>query len=187
MKKGKLIVISGPSGVGKSTIRDRLLEKNDNLWYSISMTTRSPREGEEHGVHYFFVTEEEFLKSIQKNELIEYMEVYKGTYYGTPKKEIDKRLKKGIDVLLEIDVDGASKIRKFYKDAILIFITPPSMEELEKRLKLRNTNSIEDIKERLIKAKYEIETSKYYDFIVTNEKINKCVDEINNFIQEKKN
>lgn len=187
MKKGKLIIISGPSGVGKSTIRDRLLEENENLWYSISMTTRAPREGEEHGVHYFFVTEEEFLKSISKNELIEYMEVYKGTYYGTPKKEIDKRLKKGIDVLLEIDVDGALKIKNIYKDALMIFITPPSLEELEKRLKLRNTNSLEDIKERLIKAKYEIEMSKYYDFVVTNEKVDKCVKDITNFIQEKKN
>jgi guanylate kinase len=187
MKKGKLIVISGPSGVGKSTIRDRLLEENDNLWYSISMTTRPPRGGEEHGVHYFFVTEEEFLESISKHELIEYMEVYKGTYYGTPKKEIDKRLKKGIDVLLEIDVDGAMNIKNLYKDALMIFISPPSLEELEKRLKLRNTNSIEDIKERLIKARYEIDMSKNYDFVVTNDNLEKCVKKINDFIKEKKN
>ncbi len=187
MKKGKLIIISGPSGVGKSTIRDLLLETNDNLWYSISMTTRTPREKEEHGVHYFFVTEEEFLKSISKNELLEYVEVYKGTYYGTPKKEIDKRLKKGIDVLLEIDVDGAFKIKKSYKDAIMIFLTPPTMEELKRRLVNRNTNSKEDIKERLVKAKYEIEMSKKYDFIVVNDDPKECVSEISNIIEEKKN
>ena len=170
--KGLLIVISGPSGVGKSTVRKRLIEENPNYWYSISMTTRKPRlvskngKMEEEGKDYYFVTEESFKENIKNNNFFEYAEVYKGLYYGTPKNKVLEMLDKGYNVVLEIDVQGALLIKKQYSEAILIFINPPSIEELERRLTNRKTDKEEDIKERIEKAKFEISFAKQYDYVV---------------------
>ena len=166
MKKGNLIVISGPSGVGKSTIREKFINENNNYWYSISMTTRKPRALEKNGIDYYFVTENEFKKNIDNNNFLEYIEVYKGLYYGTLKNIVFDKLNSGINVVLELDVDGALIVKKNYKEAILIFIKPPTIKELKKRLLKRHSESKDIIEERIKKAKYEIEKSKYYDYIV---------------------
>lgn len=170
--KGLLIIISGPSGVGKSTIRSRLVNENNNFWYSISMTTRKPRiiektkKMEEHGKDYYFVSVEEFNKNIENDNFIEYAEVYDGLYYGTPKDKVFEMLNNGYNVILEIDVQGAIIIKSKFKEAILIFIKPPTLEELEKRLRNRNSDSENIIIERLKKAEYEISFINEYDHII---------------------
>ncbi len=172
MKNGKLFIISGPSGVGKSTIRKRLVEENNNFWYSISMTTRKPRidektnKLEENGNEYYFVSLEEFKENIKKDNFLEYTEVYNGIYYGTLKSTVMEKLEQGINVILEIDVDGALKIKNKFPEAILIFIKPKSFFELEQRLRNRKSDSEDKIKERLDKALYEIEKSIYYDYVI---------------------
>lgn len=183
MQKGKLIIISGPSGSGKSTIREQIVKNNKNIWYSISMTTRKPRINEKNEIDYYFVTKEEFLKEIENNNFYEYAEVYKDIYYGTPKNKVEEMLNKGYDVILEIDVDGALQIKEQDKDAILIFIMPPSIEELKNRLENRKTDSKEKIKERLDKALYEISFKDKYDYIVLNDNIDKAVKELENIIK----
>lgn len=183
MQKGKLIIISGPSGSGKSTIREQIVKNNKNIWYSISMTTRKPRINEKNEIDYYFVTKEEFLKEIENNNFYEYAEVYKDIYYGTPKNKVKEMLNKGYDVILEIDVDGALQIKEQDKDAILIFIMPPSIEELKNRLENRKTDSKEKIKERLDKALYEISFKDKYDYIVLNDNIDKAVKELENIIK----
>lgn len=183
MQKGKLIIISGPSGSGKSTIREQIVKNNKNIWYSISMTTRKPRINEKDEIDYYFVTKEEFLKEIEKGNFYEYAEVYKDIYYGTPKNKVEEMLNKGYDVILEIDVDGALQIKEQDKDAILIFIMPPSIEELKNRLENRKTDSKEKIKERLDKALYEISFKDKYDYIVLNDNIDKAVKELENIIE----
>lgn len=183
MQKGKLIIISGPSGSGKSTIREQIVKNNKNIWYSISMTTRKPRINEKNEIDYYFVTKEEFLKEIENNNFYEYAEVYKDIYYGTPKNKVKEMLNKGYDVILEIDVEGALQIKEQDKDAILIFIMPPSIEELKNRLENRKTDSKEKIKERLDKALYEISFKDKYDYIVLNDNIDKAVKELENIIK----
>lgn len=184
MQKGKLIIISGPSGCGKSTIREKIVKNNKNIWYSISMTTRKPRINETNEVDYYFVTKEEFLKEIENGNFYEYAEVYKDIYYGTPKNKVKEMLNKGYDVILEIDVDGALQIKKQDKDAILIFIMPPSIEELKNRLENRKTDSKDKIKERLDKALYEISFKDKYDYIVLNDDIEKATKEIETIIKK---
>ena len=187
--KGLLIIISGPSGVGKSTIRSRLVNENNNFWYSISMTTRKPRTTEENGKDYYFVSVEEFKKNIENDNFIEYAEVYDGLYYGTPKDKVFEMLNKGYNVILEIDVQGAIIIKSKFKEAILIFIKPPTLEELEKRLRNRNSDSEEKIIERLKKAEYEISFTDKYDYVIESGSREHDYEEVKNIIknEQKKN
>lgn len=187
-KKGLLIVISGPSGIGKSSIRKKIINNYDNFWYSISMTTRKPRKiqntdkYEEDKVDYYFVNEDVFKENIKNNNFLEYAEVYKGLYYGTPKDEVFNKLNNGINVILEIDVDGARQVKENYNDAILIFIKPKSLENLEYRLRNRNTDLEDSIKERLNKALYEIKNSNFYDYIIESGSKEEDYDKIKNII-----
>ena len=150
MNKGRLFVISGPSGTGKGTICKELI-KDDKIRLSVSMTTRNPREGEVHGVSYYFAIKEEFLQIIEAGGFLEYAEVF-GNYYGTPKMEVLELLENGIDVLLEIDVQGALQIKEVYPEAVLVFILPPSMEELRARLTGRGTETQDVVERRLGEA-----------------------------------
>ena len=187
-KKGLLIVISGPSGIGKSSIRKKIINNYDNFWYSISMTTRKPRKiqntdkYEEDKVDYYFVNEDVFKENIKNNNFLEYAEVYKDLYYGTPKDEVFNKLNNGINVILEIDVDGARQVKENYNDAILIFIKPKSLENLEYRLRNRNTDLEDSIKERLNKALYEIKNSNFYDYIIESGSKEEDYDKIKNII-----
>ena len=183
MKKGKFIVISGPSGVGKGTICNKLLNEL-NAWYSVSMTTRSPREGETNGINYFFVTKEEFLKKIEDGEFLEY-NYYNDNYYGTSKKVVLDKIEQGINVFSEIDVNGARNIKKLFPDALLIYIAPPSMEELKKRLIGRGTDSIERINQRLAIAEEEMKQVDFYDYVIVNDDIDKATNEVRKIILEK--
>ncbi len=188
--KGNLIIISGPSGVGKSTIRKRIIKDFDNFKYSVSLTTRKPRideetnAEEENGKEYYFVTPEIFKENIKNNNFLEYQEVYKDTFYGTLKKDVMNLIDNGINVILEIDVDGALNIKKEYNDTTLIFIKPSSLEELENRLRNRNSDSSKKIEERLEKAKYEINKSKYYDYVITSTNKEEDYKKIKNIIKK---
>ena len=169
----KLVVISGPSGVGKGTIighlKDIYEEKNKKLYLSVSCTTRSPREGEVEGVNYYYITEKEFKRRIKKNDFLEYNIYGTGKYYGTPKSTVLNYLKKGYDVLLEIDINGYKQIKNNFNEAVGIFIMPPDIDELYNRLKNRNTEDEEIIKVRLETAEREISENYIYDHIVVNE------------------
>ena len=165
--KGKLFVLSGPSGAGKGTICKRLLEETDKLDLSVSMTTRKPRVGETEGVSYFFTEKEVFQEHIKKGNLLEYAEVY-GNYYGTPKTPVLDKLSRGIDVILEIDMQGALKVKESYPDGVFIFILPPSMTELRKRLTGRGTETAEAIELRLGEALKELSYIDKYDYCVVN-------------------
>mgnify|MGYP000995245758 CR=1 FL=1 len=176
--RGLLIVISGPSGVGKGTVRSALFNmKGHNLVYSISMTTRKPRNGEVNGREYYFVTKEEFMKNVEEGKMLEYAE-FVGNYYGTPLAAVQELLDQGKEVVLEIDVQGATQVREKMKDAVLIFIAPPSYEELLNRLKARGTESDEVIKARIEKAKREIDLAYMYDYIVVNDTVENAADKI---------
>ena len=176
-EKGQLIVLSGPSGVGKSTVIAELLSQRDNIYFSVSYTTRQPRVGEQDGVNYCFVSRGEFEGMITRNELLEYAE-YVNNYYGTSLKAIRERLDAGIDVLLDIEVQGAAKVKARCPEAIFIFIIPPSFEELSRRLHRRNTDSEDVIAGRLEKAKVEFREIPNYDYLVINDKVADAVGEI---------
>ncbi len=180
MKKGKFIVISGPSGVGKGTICNRLLNEL-NAWYSVSTTTRAPRDGEINGVNYFFVTKEEFENKIKEGEFLEY-NIYNGNYYGTSKEIVVDKINEGINVFSEIDVNGAHNIKKVFPDALLIYIAPPSIEVLKERLISRGTESIEKINQRLEIAEKELKEVDFYDYVVINDDLDKATDEVRNII-----
>lgn len=183
MKKGLLIILSGPSGVGKGTIREKLFEKNDlNLSYSISMTTREPRPNEQEGRDYFFVSRDEFELEIARNGLLEWAE-FVGNYYGTPKTYVDKLRNQGKNVVLEIEVQGATQVIAQVKDAVTIFIVPPSIEELENRIRNRRTESEEIVQQRLNKAKYELSLTKHYCHVVENNTVEQAVEEIAKIIE----
>lgn len=176
--KGLLIVISGPSGVGKGTVRSALFEmEGHDLVYSISMTTRKPRKGEVHGREYYFVSEEEFKKYIEEGKMLEYAE-FVGNYYGTPLNSVQDLLDQGKEVVLEIDVQGATQVREKMKDAVFIFIAPPSYDELLQRLVNRGTESREVIDARIEKAKREIDLAYMYDYIVVNDTVENAADKI---------
>lgn len=180
--RGLLIVLSGPSGVGKGTVRKELFKQpNTNYEYSISITTRKPREGEVDGVDYFFRTREEFEKLIEEGKLLEYAE-FVGNYYGTPLDYVNETLDAGRDVFLEIEVQGAAQIREKMPEALFIFLAPPSLSELERRLIERGTESEEIIKKRIETAKEELEMMKLYDYVVENDEIQKACEKINAII-----
>ncbi len=185
MGRGLLIVLSGPSGAGKGTVCKALLEKHPEISLSVSCTTRAPRNYEREGVNYFFKGETEFKSLIKQNEFLEYACVY-GNYYGTPKSFVEKKLSDGCDVLLEIDVQGAVNAKKIFPDGIFIFLVPPSMEELERRIRGRATESEQQIKERLSKAKAEMAQIENYDYVIVNDRVARVVDEIENIIEAEK-
>ena len=168
-RKGLLLVISGPAGVGKGTINLSLISRNSDIRMSVSATTRQPRPGEIDGVHYFFKTEEEFQKMIESGAFLEYMRVFNTHYYGTPKSFVEQELSEGRSVILEIDVQGAMRVKAAYPDAVLIFIAPPSMSELKSRLIHRGTESSEAIERRFETAYHEMELVDRYDYVVVND------------------
>ena len=184
--RGNLIVISGPSGCGKGTICAELLKNNPELFLSISMTTREPRDGEINGVNYYFVTKDEFLDKIDDGDMLEYAVVYNGNYYGTPKDQVEKKLEQGIDVILEIEIEGAAKVNETMPEGIFIFIMPPSMRELKRRLIKRNTETKEQIIERFKRAYREINEVSKYNYIVINDEVEKAVSKVESIIKAEK-
>ncbi len=181
-KRGVLVIVSGFSGAGKGTVMKGLMSKYDNYALSISATTRKPREGEVHGEHYFFKTVEEFEKMIENNELIEYAS-YVNNYYGTPREYVESQLEAGKDVILEIELQGAMKVKEQIKDVVLIFITPPNAAELKSRLVGRGTEDMDTINARLSRAVEESVFMDKYDYLLINDELEVCIDELHNVIQ----
>ena len=181
MNKGLLIVVSGPSGCGKGTILSEVL-KDDSFYYSVSATTRSPRLGEVNGVTYHFITKQDFEERIKNNAMLEYAE-YCGNYYGTPKKEIDEMREQGKNVILEIEVQGAMKVREICPDAVFIFVLPPSVAELERRLKKRATETDDVIAQRVSQARSEIELARKYDYVVVNAALEDAINDFKTVIK----
>ena len=180
-QKGILMVLSGFSGAGKGTLVKGLLKKYDNYALSISMTTRAPREGERHGVEYFFTDKQHFEETIEQNGLVEYAS-YCGNYYGTPRAYVEEQMAAGKNVSLEIELQGALKIKEKFPESLLIFVTPPSAEELKRRLEKRGTESAEVISQRLARAVEESEGIEAYDYIVVNDDLETCVEEIHRLV-----
>lgn len=174
MSKGVLYVVSAPSGCGKGTILETVLKNNCNLYYSVSATTRNPRAGEIDGVNYYFHTKEEFQELIDTNGVLEYAQ-FCDNYYGTPRKHVEEKLEQGFDVILEIETKGAMQIKKNFPDAVSIFILPPSISELHRRLDKRRTESEDVIEKRLSEAKREIECAENYDYIMLNGELEKAI------------
>ena len=178
MRKGRTFVISGPSGVGKSTVLKALLESRPNLYFSVSATTRDPRPGEVDGVHYHFLDVDTFRDWIARDQFLEYAE-YVGNFYGTPKKFVDDAMEAGKDVILDIEIQGAIQVSSKRPDTVRIFIAPPSWTELERRLTERGTDSPEKIQKRLLQAKVEFQTAHTYDYFVINDTVENAVGELN--------
>ena len=180
MSKGKLFVISGASGVGKSTVLKGVMEARKDLLFSVSATTRAPREGEQEGVSYYFVTKQVFEDMIRDDAFVEY-DAHMKNYYGTPKAQLEEKLERS-NVILDIEPNGAFNVRKTRPDATLIFIAPPSVEELERRLRSRGDTPEDQIRVRLERAQWELEQAKQYDHTVINDALESCADEILNII-----
>lgn len=184
METGKLIIISAPSGTGKSTIINAIIDDPElKLEFSVSATTRSPRDGEKHGVNYYFLTVEDFKQRIEQGAFAEYEEVYAGRYYGTLKSEIERINSMGKNVILDVDVLGGINVKKMYgSHALSIFIQPPSVDVLRKRLVARATDSMEEINKRINKAEFEIEHASQFDQVVVNDQLEKAVEDVRNLI-----
>lgn len=176
--EGLLIVISGPSGAGKGTICQKLLEQNNNLYLSVSATTRNPRDGEKDGVDYYFLTKKDFERKIDNGNFLEYAQVYKGCYYGTPKDKVTDMLNKGYDVILEIDIQGALQVKENYPEGIFIFVMPPTMRDLRDRLVARKTETKEKIIERFTKAYKEVNEKAKYNYVVINDIVENAVQKV---------
>ena len=175
-KSGKLFIISGPSGVGKSTVLKALFREHPDLYFSVSATTRAPREGEIDGVHYRFIKSEQFLQMVQENEFLEYAE-YVGSFYGTPRGPVEDAMAQGRDAFLDIEIQGAQQVYEKRPDAVRIFIAPNSWAELERRLTERGTDSAEKIQKRLLRAKVELQAAENYDYLVVNDTVEQAVRE----------
>lgn len=184
-KTGQVIVISSPSGAGKSSIVKALLERDNNLWLSVSTTTRTIRPGEKEGVNYNYVDKEEFIKKIDEGYFLEYTN-YAGNYYGTPKKFIKEKIEHGTDVILEIEIEGAANIKKLIPEAIFIFILPPSLKVLLKRLKNRNTDSNEKIIERFHQTYKELNEITKYNYVVVNDILEDAINKVESIIKAEK-
>ena len=180
MSKGKLFVISGASGVGKSTVLKKIMAARDDLTFSVSATTRDPRPGEQDGVHYYFITKEAFETMIREDAFVEY-DAHMKNYYGTPKFQLEEKLAFS-NVILDIEPNGAFNVRKACPGATLIFIAPPSLEELERRLRTRGDTPEDQISVRLERVNWELEQAKQYDYTVVNDTVETCADEILNII-----
>lgn len=181
MNKGILVVVSGFSGAGKGTVMKRLMEKYDGYALSVSATTRKPRPGEEDGREYFFRTRDEFEKLIEEDALLEYAQ-YVENYYGTPRSYVEEQLQAGRNVILEIEIQGAMKIKEKIPEALLVFVTPPTVEELERRLTGRGTETAQVIADRLVRAGEEAEGMGQYDYILVNDTVEECVDHLHQII-----
>ena len=182
MSKGKLVVISGASGVGKGTVLGIMMKKREDLKFSVSATTRAPRPSETDGVHYYFVTKEQFEEMIATGQMLEYS-AHAANYYGTPRAQAEEKMQTG-SVLLDIEPNGAGQVKKAAPDAVLVFIMPPSMEELERRLRGRGDTSEEQIAMRLERAVWEMEQRHWYDHVVVNDDAERCAEEILKIIAE---
>lgn len=184
MNRGLLIVVSAPSGCGKGTLLAEILKDKD-YYYSVSATTRSPREGEVDGVNYHFATREEFEDLIKSDGMLEYAQ-YCGNYYGTPKKEVEKKLSEGKNVILEIEVQGAMQVKEIAPEGVFVFILPPSVSELKKRLLKRGTEEISVIEKRVSEAVGEIKYAEKYDYVIVNDDLSKAVDDFKTVISAEK-
>ncbi|MGM0444910.1 MAG: guanylate kinase [Bacillota bacterium] len=185
MQRGILFVLSGPSGVGKGTVLDQLMKDYKNIKYSVSATTRKPREGEIDGVDYFFISKDKFGKMKKNNEFIETACVH-GNYYGTPRNYVEECLKSGEDIILEIDIQGAKQIRDKFKDAVYIFLLPPNYEELKNRLEKRDSETEESLRIRLKNASDEIQDMKNYDYKIVNDKLHTTVKKVEEVIEKER-
>ncbi len=185
MKKGFLLVVSGPSGVGKGTVLHDLMNTQKNLVYSVSATTRNRRDGEIEGVSYFYKTHDEFKQMIDEDEFLEYAKVH-NNYYGTPKEFVERKINEGKIVVLEIDVQGAVNVKKNTDNAVFIFLAPPSLSELKNRIVGRGTETEQDINVRMKNARKELEYIKYYDYLVINDHINSAINSVNEIINAEK-
>lgn len=183
MRSGNLFVVSGPSGAGKGTLVARLVQAVDDVWLSVSVTTRDPRPGEVDGVHYYFATEEEFERLIESDGLLEWA-VYSGHHYGTPRVPVEEHMAQGCQVVLEIDMQGAMQVKKKLPSAHLVFVEPPSIEVLEERLRGRHTESEEAIRSRMLTAQVELSHKMEYDIRLVNDDLDKAAAELVAYVNE---
>lgn len=186
IRKGLMIIVSGPAGCGKSTVINEYMAHRDNCVFSVSATSRAPRPGEQDGVNYYFVTKEKFLRMLNDGEMLEYTE-YCGNYYGSPIKPVLDNMNAGTDVLFDIEVNGASQVRNKYPGAVLIFMKPPSMEELRRRLEGRNTETPESIEKRTARAAEELKYIDMYDYVVVNDTVEQAVNDLAAAIEDAHN